>query len=336
MTATIPDTIAELLPAGITAEQYGYLVLGINPDRVRKLDNQSHVEAWDIRRTLIRVFGFGGYNVETLSLDLVREIEHEPGSVMQTKWVNKQKTTVSNERTLWTVVYRAQVRLIVKDAQGREIAHFDDGATGGSVNQPSLGDAHDMATKTSLSQALKRCAVNLGDQFGLSLYNKGGSDAVVVRSLVSPVANQPAVTPHDAPPVLGGEMDEQPQEQPEAAPQHAAAPPAQRAQAKTPDAPPDVVAAAVAKAATVSRDAENIRGTWHEAQARNLHGADVSAAVTVDQAGVVGIPHTSPLTLKAWLEAVGTWVAANGGLSVADQLAAIDTPDTKADPEKVA
>ena len=330
MTATIPDTIAELLPAGITAEQYGYLVLGINPDRVRKLDNQSHVEAWDIRRTLIRVFGFGGYNVETLSLDLVREIEHEPGSVMQTKWVNKQKTTVPNERTLWTVVYRAQVRLIVKDAQGREIAHFDDGATGGSVNQPSLGDAHDMATKTSLSQALKRCAVNLGDQFGLSLYNKGGSDAVVVRSLVSPVANQPAVTPHDAPPVLGGEMDDEPHR--EEPPAH----PAQRAPEPAAEAPLDVVAAEVAKLAALCRDADKIRGTWKEANTKGLLACNVAGAVTQDQAEIVGRHVAGPLTLGDWLQAVGVWVAANGGLSVVDQLAAVDTPDTKADPEKVA
>lgn len=92
----------------------------------------------------------------------------------------------------------------------------------------------------------------------------------------------------------------------------------------------------VAKAAVKCSDAEKIRATWHDASARGLHGVDVHGAVTQDQAGVVGITHTSPLTLKAWLEAVGAWVAANGGLSVADQLALIDTPDSKADPEKVA
>jgi hypothetical protein len=36
-----------------------------------------------------------------------------------------------------------------------------------------------MAIKTAESQAFKRCAINLGDQFGLSLYNNGGTGSVV-------------------------------------------------------------------------------------------------------------------------------------------------------------
>ena len=98
----------------------------------------------------------------------------------------------------------------------------------------------------------------------------------------------------------------------------------------------DAAAAAVAVAAVSCADVEKIRATWQEANTRGLIGIDVGTAVTMDQAAVVGVTGTSPLTLGGWLKAVGTWVAANGGLSVADQLAAIDTPDTKADPEKVA
>lgn len=55
------------------------------------------------------------------------------------------------------------------------------------MNQPSLGDAHDQAMKTALSQGLKRCAANLGDQFGMSLYNGGSYDAVVLGTLAGPV-----------------------------------------------------------------------------------------------------------------------------------------------------
>jgi hypothetical protein len=46
------------------------------------------------------------------------------------------------------------------------------------------GDVHDMAIKTAESQALKRCATNLGDQFGLSLYRNGSADPVVTVTLV--------------------------------------------------------------------------------------------------------------------------------------------------------
>ncbi|GAA0554849.1 MULTISPECIES: Rad52/Rad22 family DNA repair protein [Streptomyces] len=142
---------------------------GIHGNRVRNLRGMAHLEAWDVRRQLIRIFGFGGFAIETISLDLVAERETKQG-----------------ERSRWTVVYRAQVRLTLFDTSGRGIAHYEDGAAGDSVNQPSLGDAHDMAMKTALSQALKRCATNLGDQFGLSLYNNGSKDPVVKYSAAHP------------------------------------------------------------------------------------------------------------------------------------------------------
>lgn len=185
---------------GITREQYDYLRHPINDNRVRWLGAHSHVEAWDVRRTLTRVFGYGGWDLETRDLVLVKEIEHPARQ--------------DGGKSRWTVVYRADVRLVVKDAQGREICHFDDSAAGDSANQPSLGDAHDNACKTALSQALKRCAVNLGDQFGLSLYNKqnpSGSEwpPVVVASVIrpEPVAGE-TPTAEDAPAVHGGEMDD--------------------------------------------------------------------------------------------------------------------------------
>lgn len=151
--------------SALTGPQLRLLLKPVNPQRVGKVRGMSHMEAWDIRRQLIRTFGFGGYDLETLALDLIAE---------------------TNEGKRWTVLYRAQVRLTVKDAEGRVIARWEDGAAGDSVNQPSRGDAHDMAMKTALSQALKRCATNLGDQFGLSLYNDGSTQAVVSWSAAHP------------------------------------------------------------------------------------------------------------------------------------------------------
>lgn len=160
-------------PAGrLTEQQVGFLLQPISNNRVRNLRGMSHLEAWDVRRQLIRIFGFEGFTVETLSLELV----HERGD-------QRKKKNSSETYTAWTIVYRAQVRLTVKDKDGRPIVSFEDAAAGDAVNQPSVGDAHDLAMKTALSQALKRCAVNLGDQFGLSLYNDGSRDGVVMRSL---------------------------------------------------------------------------------------------------------------------------------------------------------
>jgi hypothetical protein len=46
-----------------------------------------------------------------------------------------------------------------------------------------------MAVKTAESDALKRAAINLGTQFGLSLYDNGSRNDVVGHSLVKPVSD---------------------------------------------------------------------------------------------------------------------------------------------------
>ncbi|MEV5703062.1 Rad52/Rad22 family DNA repair protein [Streptomyces anthocyanicus] len=175
----------------LTAPQLRLLHRGLDPKRVGKDNkNHAHMEAWDIKRYLLRVFGFAGYDTENRELALVREIEI-PG----------QSSTAPSR---WTVVYRAQVRLTVKDVNGRELGHWDGEAVGDSYNQPKIGDAHDMAMKTAASQALKRAATNLGDQFGLSLYNNGSPAPVVGFSAAHPPtewekAAEPLPEPNDPP-----------------------------------------------------------------------------------------------------------------------------------------
>jgi predicted transcriptional regulator len=150
--------------------QVGALLQPLHAGRVGKdPKGNAHLEAWDVRRHLLRIFGWGGWSDEILTCDLVRELEIPP--------------TQPNGKSRWTVVYRVTMRLTITDPAGQPVAVFEDGACGDATNQPSLGDAHDQAMKTALSQALKRCAVNLGDQFGLSLYNDGQASATVLRSL---------------------------------------------------------------------------------------------------------------------------------------------------------
>lgn len=183
----------------LTQKQYDWLLHHIDPDRVRELRGNSHMEQWDIRRTLTQIFGFGGWDLKTKSLTLVREIEYPPGAV-------KYRNGGTNDKTIWTVVYRAEVRLEIKNPDGTVGAIYEDAASGDSQNQPSLGDAHDQAMKTALSQGLKRCAVNLGDQFGLSLYNGGRVFPVVKGTFAPPDSAARAEAtppPADAEPVQG-------------------------------------------------------------------------------------------------------------------------------------
>lgn len=191
----------------LTEQQIDFLLRGIAKSRIgRDGKGFSHVEAWDIRRHLIRVFGFGGFDTDQQEMTLVSQIEgvSESGK-------NKGKPC-------WTVIYRATVVLVVKCIHGVELGHWHGTAAGDASNQPSLADAHDLAMKTADSQAFKRAAVNLGDAFGLSLYNNGSFEPVVIRSLAYMQPTAKSAPESEDPPV-----QPEPQAQPEQEPEPAAA-----------------------------------------------------------------------------------------------------------------
>lgn len=160
----------------LTREQVEQLLKPINPSRVLKdNDGRSHVSQQDVRAHLTRVFGFGGWSSEVLSLDVVGE---EP-------------TKTRAGKDAWLITYRCVLRLTIRDPQGNYLASFDDVGTGTSPSLPTKGDAHDFAAKVAVSIALKRAAINLGDGYGLSLYNKGQTAALVIATLVMPGQSEP-------------------------------------------------------------------------------------------------------------------------------------------------
>lgn len=152
----------------LTDTQVNALLAPIFKGRVSK--NQqgfSHLEAWDVRRMLNRVFGFTGWSlVETSPPVCVVEQPHQ----------------LANGKPGVKVAYRAHLELIIHTPDG-DCRYA--GSAVAEANQPdyNVGDAHDQALKSAESGALKRAATNLGDQFGLSLYN-GSLDPVVQRVLV--------------------------------------------------------------------------------------------------------------------------------------------------------
>lgn len=156
----------------LTTEQVEQLLKPINPSRVSK-DGKgfSHVEAYDIRAHLNRIFGFARWSSELTDLQLIFETETSKDGVPK-----------------WTVSYRATLALTVYSPQGDRLATYTEAAVGDAKNQPTRSDAHDMAIKTAESQAFKRAAVNLGDQFGLGLYNSGSTASAVKDTLVKPLS----------------------------------------------------------------------------------------------------------------------------------------------------
>lgn len=147
---------------GINQAQYDQLLKPLHPSRVAKRSQAgrqfSYLEAWDVKAHLIRIFGFGGWSWSVVKAELAFEEQNEKGQ--------------------WNVGYKVIGRLYICQL-GCEYTE----AAVGSATIPQRGEAHDMAVKTAESDALKRAAINLGTQFGLSLYNDGSLADVVHTTL---------------------------------------------------------------------------------------------------------------------------------------------------------
>ena len=151
-------------------EQVKQLLAPINPKRVLTAQGHSHVSQQDITAHLIRMFGFGGFDIEVLDASLI----------FQTQRTNDKTGELLPK---WDVCYRAMVRITVRNPDGVRVAVYENGSTATAQNQ-SHGDGHDLAYKSAISLSIKRAAIALGDQFGLSLYNKGQMTALVMKTLV--------------------------------------------------------------------------------------------------------------------------------------------------------
>lgn len=142
--------------------QYEQLLKPLNDTRVAKRGQAgrqlSYLEAWDVKAHLIRIFGFGGWSADVLESNLAFEDKNEKGQ--------------------WNVGYKVVLQLSIPSL----LCTYTEAAVG-SATLPQRGEAHDMAIKTAESDALKRAAINLGTQFGLSLYNNGSLRDVVVQTL---------------------------------------------------------------------------------------------------------------------------------------------------------
>lgn len=161
---------------GITLEQHNTLMKGITGNRVARRKGSggmtlSYLEAYDVRAHLTRMFGFCNWSATVTDVTLTFEEQEQ------------------NEKKRWNVGYLVTLRLSINDPQGQHLCDYTEAAVG-SATLPSRGEAHDMAVKTAESDALKRAAVNLGDQFGLSLYNNGSTAPVMKMTVVIPQAPQ--------------------------------------------------------------------------------------------------------------------------------------------------
>jgi recombination DNA repair RAD52 pathway protein len=138
----------------------------LNKDRVARRDGMSYLEAWDVKASLIRVFGYAGFSAECLEAQVIREEQ-----IPQAR---------NPEKMNWSISAQATVRLTIHQTG----AVYTESAIANN-KQPDWGEAADTALKSAESDALKRAAIYLGTAFGLSLYDDG-TIFDVVKTVLAP------------------------------------------------------------------------------------------------------------------------------------------------------
>lgn len=154
----------------LTEEQIKVLMGPLHASRVSKRTqggrSLSYVEAFDIKAMLIRLFGFGGFSAECIDTRILateRDIPRSGGG---------------------TVAFRITAMCTVRLTIHQTGAVYTESAAASQAGADP-GEVTDFAIKTAESDALKRAAIYLGSQFGLSLYDNGALRDVV-KVLFSP------------------------------------------------------------------------------------------------------------------------------------------------------
>jgi recombination DNA repair RAD52 pathway protein len=153
----------------LSVQQLDRLHADLHPSRVATRDQSgrqlSYLEAYDVRATLVRIFGYGGFSAETTNTEIVHQSQYK---------------APNSDRELWRIAVVCTFRLTIHQTG----AVYTESAAA-SQSGPDFGEVLDFAIKTAESDALKRAATNLGTQFGLSLYRNGATQDVV-RAVFAP------------------------------------------------------------------------------------------------------------------------------------------------------
>jgi hypothetical protein len=143
----------------------------------------SYIEGGHAITEANRIFGFDGWDRETVESRCVMAREN---------------------RGTFIVVYTSKVRITVR-VDGEKIIREGNGC--GEARGSSAGEAHDLALKTSETDATKRALATFGKPFGLALYINGKSarkasdDAPSVSPSPMP-ATEPQQTSSQAPAIV--------------------------------------------------------------------------------------------------------------------------------------
>ncbi|MCP9860353.1 MULTISPECIES: RAD52 family DNA repair protein [unclassified Cyanobium] len=159
-TTTIDRSVAQA--SALTAEQVAALAAPLSRANVKQRDQGrgkvSYIEGWVAIAEANRIFGFDGWQRETVALQCVSQAERRIGR-------EPSKPSDPPQRDGWGVTYTARVRVIVAGI-------VREGSGAGHGIDVDLGQAHESALKEAETDAMKRALMTFGNPFGLALYDK--------------------------------------------------------------------------------------------------------------------------------------------------------------------
>jgi DNA recombination protein Rad52 len=146
-------------PPGFSPEQLAALSAPLDRANVRQREQGrsrvSYLEGWQVIAEANRIFGFDGWQRQTIAVRCVAQAE---------------RTIGREQKPGWGVTYTARVRVTV--SAGGLPPLIREGSGAGHGIDVDLGQAHESALKEAETDAMKRALMTFGNPFGLALYDK--------------------------------------------------------------------------------------------------------------------------------------------------------------------
>ena len=146
-----------LLSAGQTAALAAPLNRAHVQPRSQAGRSLNYLEGWLAISEANRIFGFDGWQRETIELRCVTE---------------NQRPIGRDQKPGWGVTYIARVRIRLGSQAKGGATLVREGSGAGHGIDTDLGLAHESALKEAETDAMKRALMTFGNPFGLALYDK--------------------------------------------------------------------------------------------------------------------------------------------------------------------
>jgi len=171
-----------------SAEQITALSAPLDRAKVRQRrqgrSQVSYLEGWQVIAEANRIFGFDGWQRETIALRCVHQSERLIGE---------------EQRPGWGVTYTARVRISVSASSAGQPALIREGCGAGHGIDTDLGQAHESALKEAETDAMKRALMTFGNAFGLALYDKRQREVTGAAETGERASSRPASSVRHSP-----------------------------------------------------------------------------------------------------------------------------------------